>query len=117
MLAETVARLENQHIFAPYFAGRNAGAFFPRVASRHHHLERFVIEWAGDDARQVERQSDDGCIHGPVLEVVGEQGCHALLDVEMHFRCDALERGDQVRQQIGADSVDHPQSEFSMKRV
>ena len=87
------------------------------MALGDNHLEGLVVERLHLDARHIEGQCDDGRVDRAVFQVVGEKGCHRFLDIEMGIRRDLAHCADQFGQQIGADGVNHAETEVAVQRI
>ena len=60
----------------------------------------------GEDAAVAERQRDDDHVQPAVAQQRIQVGRDVLFHLQRHLRRNFLQRGDQVRQQIGPDAVD-----------
>jgi len=111
LVAEAVADVEQDRVFARELVRVHRLALRPLVALRHHDLERLLVEERRDDARRIERQRDDRGVDAAALQRTLEVLGQVLLDVERHLRRKLVQRGNEVRQQVGRDRVDHAEAQ------
>ena len=111
LVAKTVAGPEQKQRSVGKAGSRDRGIRLPGVAGRHQHPEGFVVNCLGDDAGLLERQGHHDHIQIAPLEGLGEPGRVILLDEQRHGWRRGMHPGDQVRQQIGSDGVDHAEFE------
>ncbi len=84
-----------------------------RMTEGHEHDKGFLVDGLRQNSRFVERQRQNQHIQIAGLKPFTERRRVILLDLQRHIGRTAMQARDQMRQQVGANRVDHPQSQHA----
>jgi len=117
MVAEAVAGPEQEHGLALELFGPDGFTLRQRMAARHGHEERLVVQRRDSQVGVRERLGEDGAVQLARAQHFQQLGGEVLLQHQRHLRHPADGRTHQFGQQVGPDGVDDAQAQRAGQRV
>ena len=108
---------EQQNGFAAEVVGAHRRAPRPGMRGRQHHHEFLAVQRRDVHAGFAKRQRQNDRVQSALLQAHAQIGGETLLHDERHAGRALAQNRNQVRQQIGADGVDHAEAQRLAQRV
>jgi len=106
LIPETVPRAQQQQLLPGQFIPGDLLFLSQVMAGRQQHHKGFIVQRQGQNLRLLKRQRDDNGIQFGMAQFLAEIGCVVLFNEQGHMGCRPAQFRQQVRKQVGADSVD-----------
>ena len=109
LVAEAVTRSQQQQLLAGQRRRVDGRRLLQWMAGGYQHHKWLFVHRLGQNPPLRKRQRQDQHIQVTLFEPLAQYCCIVLFDLQGHVGRAAVQAGNQVRQQVRADGVNHPQ--------